>query len=217
MDDPFAHLLALLAEIEDPRRAEGKLYKLPHVVLFSILATLAGANSYRAIHSFVEVHLARLKQTFGLGWRRAPAYTTIRNVLQGLDAAAVEKVFRLHGEILRESTAVEGLRVVAFDGKTLRGSFDRFSDRAAAHLVSAFDIKAGLVLGHIEVDDKSNEIPAVQRLIGELGLAGYVATADAMHCQKNLPVRRQGAVPADRPSQIEPAGPAGRHRAAMPG
>ena len=48
MDDPFAHLLSLLAEIEDPRRAEGKLYKLPHVVLFSILATLAGANSYRA-------------------------------------------------------------------------------------------------------------------------------------------------------------------------
>jgi hypothetical protein len=34
-----------LAEIEDPRRAEGKLYKLPHVLLFSILAVMAGANS----------------------------------------------------------------------------------------------------------------------------------------------------------------------------
>ncbi len=45
MESPFAHLLELLAEIEDPRRAEGKLYKLPHVLLFSILAVMAGANS----------------------------------------------------------------------------------------------------------------------------------------------------------------------------
>jgi hypothetical protein len=217
MESPFAHLLALLAEIEDPRRAEGKLYKLSHVVLFSILASLAGANSYRGIHSFVEVHLPRLKESFGLTWRRAPAYTTIRNVLQGLEGSQVERVFRLHGEILRESAGLKGLRVVAFDGKTLRGSYDHFTDKTAAHLVSAFDIEGALVLGHIEVDDKSNEIPAVERLIGELGLAGCVATVDAMHCQKNLPARRQEALPANRPGQIEPAGSAGERRAVVPG
>ena len=217
MDNPFAHLFALLAEIEDPRRAEGKLYKLPHVVLFSILASLAGANSYRGIHSFVEVHLPRLKESFGLAWRRAPAYTTIRNVLQGLDGVEVERVFRLHGEILRESAGVEGLRVVAFDGKTLRGSYDHFADKKACHLVSAFEVDSALVLGHIEVDDKSNEIPAVERLIGELGLAGCVVTVDAMHCQKNLPARRQEALPADCSGQIEPARPARPHHPAQPG
>ncbi len=56
MESPFAHLLELLAGIEDPRRAEGKLYKLPHVLLFSILAVMAGANSYRGIHSFAFRH-----------------------------------------------------------------------------------------------------------------------------------------------------------------
>ncbi len=216
MESPFAHLLELLAEIEDPRRAEGKLYKLPHVVLFSILAAMAGANSYRGIHSFVEVHLVRLRRTFGLGWRRAPAYTTIRNVLQGLEASEVERVFRLHGEILRESAALEGLRVIAFDGKTLRGSFDHFADKKAAHLVSAFDIKSALVLGHIEIDDKSNEIPAVQRLIGELGLAGCIVTVDAMHCQKNLPMRRQEGLRVDRPAQGQPTEPFGGCPAAVP-
>ncbi len=49
-----------------------KFDKLPHVLLFSILAVMAGANFCRGIHSFVEVHLARLKETFGLAWRRAP-------------------------------------------------------------------------------------------------------------------------------------------------
>ena len=217
MESPFAHLLELLAEIEDPRRAEGKLYKLPHVMLFSILAMMAGANSYRGIHSFIEIHLARLKTCFGLSWRRAPAYTTIRNVLQGLDGAVVERVFRLHGAILRESAGVDGLRVVAFDGKTLRGSYDHFADKKAVHLVSAFEAESALVLGHIEVDDKSNEIPAVEQLIGALGLAGCVVTVDAMHCQKNLPARGQETLPADRPGQIEPARPARRHHPALPG
>ena len=56
----FTPFLTLLAEIEDPRRAEGKLYRLPHVVLFAILAMVAGANSYRSIHSFIDVHFVRL-------------------------------------------------------------------------------------------------------------------------------------------------------------
>ena len=54
---PFSSFVDLLTEIEDPRRAEGKLYRLPHVVLFAILAIVAGANSYRTIHSFIDVHL----------------------------------------------------------------------------------------------------------------------------------------------------------------
>ncbi len=166
MDTAFTHLLAMLGDIADPRRAEGKLYGLPHVFLFSILAVMAGANSYRAIHSFIDVHLHRLKETFGLNWRRAPAYTTVRGILQGLAAGDVEKVFRLHAQILNENAACQGIRVVAFDGKTLRGSFDNFADTRATHLVSAFAADTALVLGHLEIDDTSNDIPAVLRLLG---------------------------------------------------
>jgi hypothetical protein len=216
MESPFTHLLDLLAAIDDPRRAEGKLYKLPHVVLFSVLAVMAGANSYRGIHSFFEIHLVRLRRTFGLSWRRPPAYTTIQNILQRLEVCEVERVFRLHGEILRENAATEGLRAVAFDGKTLRGSFDHFADQKAAHLVSAYDIKSALVLGHIEIDDKSNEIPAVQRLISELGLADCIITVDAMHCQKSLPTRHQEGLRVDRPTQGQPAEPIGRCPTTLP-
>src|SRR5690348_15425526 len=66
----FSSFVDLLTEIEDPRRAEGKLYRLPHVVLFAILAIVAGANSYRTIHSFIDVHLARLRDAFGVKWRK---------------------------------------------------------------------------------------------------------------------------------------------------
>lgn len=182
----FAPLLDLLAEVPDPRRAEGKLYKLPHVLLFSILAVMAGSNSYRGIVTFIDVHRRRLNATFGLQWQRAPAHTAIRYILQGLDPAAVEAVFRRHAALLQAARGGARGGSIALDGKTLRGSFDAFHDRAAAQVLSAFATDTALVLAHVDIDGKSNEIPAAQALLAELGLApGALVTLDAMHCQKN--------------------------------
>ena len=180
----FDHLLGLLSEIPDPRRAEGKLYKLPHVLLFSILAVVTGGNSFRSIETFITVHRRRLNAAFGLGWKRAPAHTAIRYILQGLDPQAVEQVFRRHAAGLAGDAANPTRRTIALDGKTLRRSFDNFRDRKAAQLLHAFDTEAGMILAHIDIEEKSNEIPAAQRLIGELDIAHCIVTLDALHCQK---------------------------------
>jgi len=178
-------LLDLLAEVPDPRRAQGKLYSLPHVLLFSILAIVTGCNSSRGIVTFIDVHRRRLNAAFGLTWRRAPAHTAIRYILQRLDPAAVEASFRRHAALLQAARATSGQGCIALDGKTLRGSFDNFRDRAAAQVLSAFATDTALVLAHIDIAEKSNEIPAAQKLLAELGLAdGAIVTLDALHCQK---------------------------------
>src|SRR5271154_1847015 len=182
----FAPLLALLSEVPDPRRGQGQKYKLPYVLLFSILAIVTGCNSYRGIVTFIDVHRRGLNAAFGLTWRRAPAYTAIRYILQGLDPAAVEAVFRRHAALLHADCGTPGRSSIALDGKTLRGSFDNFHDRAAAQVLSAFATDTALVLAHVEIAEKSNEIPAAQALLAELGVApGAIVTLDALHCQKN--------------------------------
>jgi hypothetical protein len=85
-----------LLPIPDPRRAQGKLYDLPHLLLFSILAVMSGATSYRRIHQFMRVHQARLNEAFGCPWRRTPAYSSIRYALRGLDTEAIAPHFRAH-------------------------------------------------------------------------------------------------------------------------
>jgi hypothetical protein len=181
----FAPLLGLLADVPDPRRGQGQLYKLPHVLLFSILAIVTGCNSYRGIVTFIDVHRHKLNATFGLRWRRAPAYTAVRYILKGLDPAKVEMAFRRHAALLQAARATPGKGSIALDGKTLRGSFDNFRDRAASQLLSAFATDTSLVLAHVDIDEKSNEIPAAQMLLAELGVAsGASVTLDAMHCQK---------------------------------
>ena len=73
------------------------------------------------------------------------------------------------------------------DGKALRGSFDKFHDRAAAQVLSAFATDTALVLAHVDIAETSNEIPAAQTLLNELGVArGTIVTLDALHCQKNI-------------------------------
>ena len=182
----FAPLLGLLEDVPDPRRGQGQLYKLPHVLLFSILAIVTGCNSYRGIVTFIDVHRHKLNATFGLKWRRAPAYTAIRYILKGLDPADVEVAFRRHASLLQAARATPGKGSIALDGKTLRGSFDNFHDRAAVQVLSAFATDTALVLAHVDIAEKSNEIPAAQTLLAELGVAnGAIVTLDALHCQKN--------------------------------
>ena len=183
----FSPLLDVLSEVPDPRRAEGKLYKLPHVLLFAILAIVTGSNSYRGIVTFIDVHRHKLNAAFGLKWRRAPAHTAIRYIIQGLDPQGVESAFRRHAALLQAAHAAPGHGSIALDGKTLRGSFDRFNDRAAAQLLSAFATDTALVLAHVDIAEKSNEIPAAQALLADLGVPpATIVTLDALHCQKNI-------------------------------
>ena len=185
---PFAPLLSALEEIPDPRRPQGTRYPLAHLLLFSVLAVLAGATSYRGIVTFLAVHRDRLGHVYGVRLRRAPAVNTLRNLFLALDPAALEAAFRRHARQLGETGPRRdgpGAAAVALDGKTLGRSFDRLHDRAAAHVLGAFAADAALILGHQEVPDVPAEVEGVRALIRDLGLTGVVLTVDALHCQKN--------------------------------
>jgi len=197
----FENFLLLLATIPDPRRAEGKLYQLPHILLFSILAVASGANSYRGVRTFITVHRQKLNQAFAINWKRAPAHTSIRFILHGLKGSDVETAFREHASSLNDDEAIAGVRALALDGKVLKGSFDAFNDAKARQILSAFATDTALVLAHFEIDEKSNEIPAAQKLFAELDLTDRVPGSqsgdrlDAMHCQKKLSRRRPPRTP----------------------
>jgi hypothetical protein len=199
-------LLSLFSQVADPRRGQGKMYPLAPILLFTVLAMTAGAVSYRQVHTFIRVHRDRLNAVFGVSLRKAPAYTTVRFILRGLDGAQLERVFRQHAAELSTPQAHESNDpiCVAIDGKTLRGSFDAFNDRKAAHVLSAFASDSQIILGHLAIAEKSNEIPAAQEMIATLGLSGRLFTLDAMHAQKNLRSCSGHRQPSARATQKQP-------------
>ncbi len=178
-------LHSFLSQIKDHRRGQGKRYQLDHILLFAILAILSGATSYRKVQRFIVNRYEELDEVFNLQWKRMPAYTTIRDIIQATSGEEIEKSFREYSATLAAATKTTTQQFIGCDGKVLRGSFDHFVDVNAIQILSAFVTDGQLILAHVEVSEKTNEIPVAQQLMEKLGLSGYIFTLDALHCQKN--------------------------------
>ena len=78
-------------------------------------------------------------------------------------------------------------RLIAIDGKSIRRSFEHAWDRSGmTHLVSAFVSENHMVFGQVAVNDKSNEIDAIPRLLALLDVEGATVTLDAIGCQREV-------------------------------
>jgi hypothetical protein len=171
-------------DLEDFRRAQGKQYELGYVLHFSVLAILSGADSYRKITVFIEKKLPDCKKEFNLDWNKAPCYSTVRNIIQGVNSMDLESTFRKHAEALSLHRLIKGEQIeLSFDGKVIRGSFDHFKDQSAIQFLSIFCRNNNLVLAHEEIECKTNEIPVAQKLIKCLNKENVLYTCDALSCQ----------------------------------
>jgi predicted transposase YbfD/YdcC len=173
-----------LDNLKDHRRAQGLRYELKHIILFSIMAILSNAKSYRQISSFIKVHYKTLDKDFCLNWKSPPSYSTVRNIIQGTDHDGLEYCFRSYSQSLSKQGNSNTETSIAVDGKVLRGSYDHFEDKKAVQVLSFFETRQRLILAHEVIEEKTNEIPVFQRLINEFQLEGIVYTLDALHCQK---------------------------------
>jgi predicted transposase YbfD/YdcC len=170
-------LIDLLKTIVDPRKPRGVRHPVVTVVAIAVCAALSGARSFEAIAQWAQ-GLSRegLRKLGSKRWR-PPSEPTVRRVLQGLDANTVDA--RIGQWILgQHSVARQG---VAVDGKTVRGAHD--AGQRAPHLLSAILHDEAVVIGQLEVEEKTNEIPKLPELLAPLPLEGAVITADAMHTQ----------------------------------
>ncbi|MFO1155451.1 MAG: hypothetical protein U1E43_01130 [Rhodospirillales bacterium] len=151
-----------MADVPDPRRAQGKRYPLPYLLMFTVLALLAGgaASPPPWRHHLPGAAPEHLNATSGpdLVRRGGERYgrcsrAADRGPRRGVPAPCQDPAAGGQG----------GQTADYLDGKTLRGSFDRFNDRKAAQTLTAFASASAIVLAHIEIDGKSNEIPATNR------------------------------------------------------
>lgn len=172
-------LLSVLEQVPDPRDPRGICYPLAGVLALAVTATVAGARSFGAIGQWAADATGDRLAAFGIT-RGTPEESTLRKLFARLDADALDRA--LGAWMFTRTAVIDGRWVTALDGKTVRGARTR-PDGKAPHLIAAFDHATGAVLGQVDVDSKSNEIPAARTLLEHLDLNGTVATMDAMHTQ----------------------------------
>lgn len=170
-----------LSEVPDPREASGRRHPLAAILAHACCAILCGCRGYAAVAQWGRDQPIGLMHRLGYT-RRPPSYGAVREVFLRLDVDAFEAaVARWVAHVLPEA---DGLRAVAIDGKTSRGS--RRGEVPAVHLLAALDQATGCVLSQARVPAGTNEHKTALRLLEGLALEGRVVTGDAASCQRDL-------------------------------
>ena len=179
------------AEVPDPRREHMRLHNLWDIFAITILAVIAGADSWVEVSNYGLSKLDWLRSFLELP-HGIPSHDTFNRVFALLNPTAFQEGFLNWVQSIAQNTLG---RLVAIDGKTARHSFDKAAGKGALHLVSAWASENRLLLGQQAVDSKSNEITAIPELIKTLEISGAIVTIDAMGCQKNIAadIRQAGA------------------------
>src|SRR5262245_13496979 len=169
------------ATLTDPRRRK-VVYPLINIVTIALCAVVAGADDFVSIAEYGRKKRAWLSQFLDLT-AGIPSHDRFNAVLGALRLAEFERCLLSWITALHELT--DG-QVVAIDGKALRRSFDAAASKSAIHMVSAWATADHISLGQVVVDERSDEITAIPKLLRLLELSGCLVTLDAMGCQTEI-------------------------------
>jgi predicted transposase YbfD/YdcC len=185
-------LVTFLAEIPEYRNAQGKRYSLVTLLVYVCVAMLCGRRSQAAIADWGTDYGPAVLAPLGIEGERGPSQATIHRLFKQVSRDKLEEalsrwaeaVLQAHSHDARDHLTGPAFEGMAIDGKTLRGSKKQGAHEA--HLLSALSHRLQVVLGQVAVDDKSNEITAIDKRLTLVGVAGRVTTTDALHTHRQL-------------------------------
>ena len=171
--------------LPDPRRGPNAIHLLSDMIVIAVMAVICGAEGWTEVELFGRSKHKWLSTFLALPGG-IPSHDTFDRVFALLDPDAFERCFLAWMSSL---VALAGGRLVAIDGKSIRRSFAHAWDTSGmAHLVSAFVSQGDnrVVFGQVAVEDKSNEIVAIPKLLELMDLKGAVVTIDSIGCQREI-------------------------------
>ncbi len=178
LTNPFMHFQI----IKDYRQESKVEHKLSDLILLTICGVFSGHDGWDGIIDFGNARLDFLKR-YGHFEAGIPSADTLSRVMGMINPAALQRSFIAQ---MKDCHTLTDGEVIAIDGKTLRGSYDRSKGKGTIHMVNAFATVNGMSIGQQKVDSKSNEITAIPKLLDLLEVKGFLVTIDAMGCQKKI-------------------------------
>lgn len=174
--------LEMFDVISDPRTGNATRHPFGSILFIALCATLCGMDTCEDFVRFAKARKSWLEKWIALPGG-IPCSNTFLRVFAAIDPVAFTECLTLFVKAVCPELAG---RLVAIDGKTLRGS--RKADESTVQIVSAWSCHNGLTLAQRAVDEKSNEIKAVPKLLRLLNLKGAIVSLDAMGAQRKIAI-----------------------------
>jgi predicted transposase YbfD/YdcC len=170
----------LFSVIEDGRHPGYVKHNLADMLIMIMGGVICGITELADMMVYFENKLPFYRMNYGI--EKYPSKPTLSRILNMIDGDAVGKVI---AEIMRRK-AGQLSDIIAADGKAIRSTGQKDQARSFLQILTAYVTGSGVTLGQeaINREDKTNEIPVFQSMLGYLDIEGKTITADAMHCQK---------------------------------
>jgi predicted transposase YbfD/YdcC len=170
------------SKVKDPRIDRTKRHRLLDIIMIAICGVICGADNWVDIELFGKTKIEWLKTFLRLP-NGIPSHDTFGRVFAALNPQEFESSFMEWVQAINQLTQGQ---VIAIDGKQLRGSHDSGIGKNAIYMVSAWATENQLVLGQRKVDDKSNEITTIPKLLKLLEVKGCIVMVDAIGTQTKI-------------------------------
>jgi hypothetical protein len=181
-------LYEVLSRIPDPRHRRGTVYCLASVLALIATAMLCGCRSLAAIaqwgrdYNHLAPQLGFSRRTEDDERYRTPCTSELHTILSVLGADEFEAA--LTRWILAQGIADLPERVMAIDGKTLRGS--QGHQLPGVHLLAAYCLEVEAVVAQLRVPGETNEHKTALELLKVLPLEATLFTGDAAFTQRDF-------------------------------
>lgn len=176
-------LVSSLSVVEDPRSARGVRHPLVSVLTIAVLGCVCGCNDAEALEDWGRKEVDWLADFLELP-HGTPGQDVFLRVLAAIEPLSFRLAFH---KWVNHLFALLGVKdQIAVDGQTHRRSGDKGKGRKPVHMVHALACEAGLVMGQVATDEKSNEITAIPALLELLDLRGALVSIDAMGTQVKI-------------------------------
>jgi predicted transposase YbfD/YdcC len=170
------------SSIQDHRSKRTLLHQLSDILTIAVLSVIAGGNGWEDMALYGLSKYDWLSTFLALP-NGIPSPDTFRRVFEEIRPSEFERCFEIWVQEVLDDLFP---RLIAIDGKEVRGSYDREAGTKSLHLVSAWSTESQLVLAQTKVLSKSNEITAIPILLDVIDIEGSIITLDAMGTQKKI-------------------------------
>jgi len=171
-------LRTVFSTVKDPRSRKST-HCLIDMIFIALCAAICGCDAWTDVEAFAKQKIQWLRKFLALK-NGVPSHDTFSRVFNALNEDQLCSALTRWLALLGKN---EKGQHIAIDGKSLRRSFDTASGTSMLHLVNAWSTDLGICFGQQAVDEKSNEITAVPKLLDLIRINGAVISLDALHCQ----------------------------------
>jgi predicted transposase YbfD/YdcC len=182
MNRKMDELKEILSGVIDPRDSRGKRHSILDILVIVVCGVMCGCQDFDDIEDYAKGKATFFKEYLDL-WNGIPTAQTLRLTFRMIRP---EEFMICFSQWIQQIVGSTTGKQIAIAGKAIRAAAEKMKNGNTPYVVNAYMTDIGLTIGQVKVEEKSNEITAIPKLLEMICIDGAIITIDAMGTQAEI-------------------------------